>query len=73
MPLTNAGPPLDASGVLVWKLLEFLSNKRPSAREELGNMRLHEARELALTDEAIISPDDLVVAKDKLMLCVVHL
>jgi len=68
MSQTNAAPPLDASGVLVWKLLEFFSNKRPSAREELGNKRLHQARTLALANETIISPGDLEVVKDKLTL-----
>ena len=67
---TNAGPALDATGVLAWKLLEYLSNKRPSAQERLGTRRLDEARELAQKNEALISSNDMITARAKLLLCV---
>jgi hypothetical protein len=62
----SSGPALDASGVLAWKLLEYLSNKRPSAQERLGSRRLDEARELAQKHVALISPKDMKTARDKL-------
>jgi len=43
MSHTSSAPPLDASGVFSWRLLEFLSNKRPCAQEELGNRIPHSA------------------------------
>jgi hypothetical protein len=69
---TNAGPALDATGVLAWKLLEYLSNKRPSAQEKLGTKRLNEARELAQKNEALISTNDMIAARAKLQLCVLY-
>ncbi len=67
----SSAPPLDASGVFAWRLLEFLSNKRPSAQEELGNRRLDKARDLAVKNEVLISPRDLAITKDKFILWVV--
>jgi hypothetical protein len=71
--MSRVGPPLDASGVLAWSLLEFLASKRPSAREELGNRRLDEARKLAFENEHLISPHDLQIAREKLTQCVLPL
>lgn len=68
MSHTSSAPPLDASGVFAWRLLEFLSNKRPSAQEELGNRRLDKARDLAVKNEVLIDPRDLAIAKDKFIL-----
>jgi hypothetical protein len=70
MRLATSRTPNDASGALALRLLEFLSNKRPSAQEKLGNRRLDEARDLAQRNEDWISPSDLKIAKDKLLQCV---
>jgi hypothetical protein len=64
---TNSGPALDGTGVLMWRFLEYLSNKRPSAQERLGTKRLDEARDLAQKNEAFISHSDMKVARDKLL------
>ncbi|KAI0294526.1 hypothetical protein BC826DRAFT_1104596 [Russula brevipes] len=68
MSRISPGLPLDASGVLAWRLLEFMASKRPSAREELGNKRLDEARNLAIENKYLISPRDLEIAKEKFTL-----
>ena len=73
MENANAGPALDATGVLAWKLLEYLSNKRPSAQAKLGTKRLDDARDLAEKYEALISPSDMRIARDKLRQCVLSL
>jgi len=70
MPHTSSTPPLDASGVFAWRLLEFLSRRRPSVQEELANERLDKARDLAMRNETLISPHDLAIAKEKFMLWV---
>lgn len=70
MRLVTSRTSNDASGVLAWRLLDFLSSKRPSAQEKLGNRRLDEARDLAEKNEDLISPSDLKIAKDKLLQCV---
>lgn len=70
MPHISSAPPLDASGVFAWRLLEFLSKRLPSSQEELGNKRLDKARDLAMRNEALISPHDLTIAKEKFMLWV---
>ena len=62
------GPPLDASGVLTWRLLHFLAGQLPSAQEKRGDRRLVKALQLATDDEAIISPGDMAVVKDKIIL-----
>ncbi|KAI0280059.1 hypothetical protein BGY98DRAFT_966330 [Russula aff. rugulosa BPL654] len=67
MRLATSRTPNDASGILAWRLLKFLSSKRPSAQEKLGNRRLDEARDLAQKNEDLISPSDLKIAKDKLL------
>lgn len=64
------GPTLDASGVLASRLLDFLSSKRPSAQEKLGDKRLDEARDLAQKNGDWISPSDMKIARDKVLLCV---
>jgi hypothetical protein len=63
--MSPSNPPLDASAFLASRLLEFLSNKRPSAQARLGSKRLDEARDLAHKYQAAISLDDLKLAKDK--------
>ena len=65
---TSNGPPLDASGVLTWKLLHFLAGQRPSAQEERGDGRLDKARDLVRENEALISPTDLNVVKERITL-----
>lgn len=70
---TSSAPPLDASGVFAWRLLEFLSSRRPSAQEKLGNKRLDKARDLAMKNEAMISLQDMAIVKEKFTLWVVHL
>lgn len=62
---SNSNPPLNASGLVASRLLEFLSNKRPSAQAKLGGRRLDEARDLAHKYQASISHSDLKIAKDK--------
>ena len=57
-----SGPTLDASGVLASRLLDFLSSKRASAQEKLGDRRLDEARGLAQENGDWISPSDLKIA-----------
>ena len=66
----TSGPTLDASGVLASRLLDFLSSKRPSAQEKLGDRRLDEARDLAQKNGDWISPSDLKIARDKVLQCV---
>jgi hypothetical protein len=68
---TSSAPPLDASGVFAWRLLDFLTSRRPSAQEELGNKRLDKARDLAMSNEAMISPHDMAIAKEKFTLWVI--
>ena len=63
-----AGPPLDASGVLTWKLLHFLAGQRPSAQQERGDGRLDKARELARENEDLISPTDLNIVRERITL-----
>jgi hypothetical protein len=70
---TSSAPPLDASGVFAWRLLDFLSSRRPSAQEELGNKRLERARDLAMKNDAMISPSDMAIAKEKFTQWVVPL
>ena len=62
------GPPLDASGVLTWKLLDFLASQWPSAQEKRGDRRLDNARQLASENETLISPSDLEIAKERIIL-----
>jgi len=64
----TAGPPLDASGVLTWRLLHFLAGQRPSAQEERGEKRLDNARILAVEYEDVISPSDLEIVKERIVL-----
>ena len=70
MPLVSPGPTLDASGVLASRLLDFLSSKRPSAQERLGDRRPDEARDLAEKNGDWISSSDLKIARDKVIQCV---
>ena len=70
---TSSTPPLDASGVFPWRLLDFLSSRRPSAQEELGNKRLDIACDLAMKNDAMISSHDMTIAKEKFTLWVVPL
>ncbi len=67
-----SSPPLDASGVLTWKLplLHSLASQRPSAQEERGDRRLDDARILARLGESklLISPSDLGVAMGRIIL-----
>ena len=63
-----SGPPLDASGVLTWKLLHFLAGQRPSAQEKRGDRRLDNARQLARENETFIGPSDLEIAKERIIL-----
>jgi len=63
----TSGPTLDASGVLASRLLDFLSNKRPSAQERLGDWRLDQARDLAQRNGDWISSSDLKIARDKVL------
>ena len=70
MRLATSRTPNDPSGALAWRLLEFLSSKRPSAQEKLGNRRLDEARDLAQKNEDLISPSSRKIARDKLLQCV---
>jgi len=70
MPHTSSTPPLDASGAFAWRLLEILSRRRPSVQEELANERLDKARDLTMRNGALISPHDLAIAKEKIMLWV---
>jgi hypothetical protein len=60
--------PLDASAVLTLKLLDFLASQRPSAQAKRGDRRLDDARQLARENESLISPIDLEIAKDKIIL-----
>ncbi|KAI0288785.1 hypothetical protein B0F90DRAFT_1799904 [Multifurca ochricompacta] len=68
MSRINSSPPLDASGVLTWKLLNFLAGQRPSAQQELGNRWLDDARNLATENEALLSPGDLEIVREKITL-----
>jgi hypothetical protein len=70
---TSSTPPLDASGVFAWRLLDFLSSRRPFVQEELGNKRLENARDLAMKNDAMISPDDMAIVKEKITQWVVPL
>ncbi len=63
-----SGPPLDASGVLTWKLLHFLASQRPSAQEGRGDRRLDDARTLARENETLISPSDLEIVRERITL-----
>jgi hypothetical protein len=67
MPHITPSPTLDASGVLASRLLDFLSSKRPSAQEKLGDRRLDKARDLAQKNGDRISPFDLKIARDKVL------
>ena len=64
----GSGPPLDASGVLTWKLLHFLASQRPSAQEARGDERLDDARNLARENEECISPNDLEIVGERIIL-----
>jgi len=70
MPHVTSGTTLDASDVLASRLLDFLSSKRPSAQERLGDRRLDQARDLAQKNGDWISPSDLKIARDKVLQCV---
>ncbi len=63
-----SGPPIDASGVLTWKLLHFLAGQRPSAQEERGDRGLDYARTLARGVEPLINPSDLEIIKERIIL-----
>lgn len=63
---TSSPPPLDASGVLTWRLLNFLASQRPSAQEKRGNRRLDEARMLARENGSQISHDDMEIVKHRI-------
>ena len=67
MPHVTSGTTLDASDVLASRLLDFLSSKRPSAQERLGDRRLDQARDLAQKNGDWISPSDLKIARDKVL------
>ena len=73
MPHESFGPTLDASGVLASRLLEFLANKLPSAQERLGKKRLDEARDLAEKNISLIDPENMKIARDKVLRCVLAL
>jgi hypothetical protein len=64
------GPTLNASGVLASRLLDFLSNKRPSAQEKIGDKRLDRAQDLAQKNGDRISDSDLKIARDEVLQCV---
>ena len=64
----SAGPPLDASGVLTWRLLHFLAGQLPSAQEKRGEQRLDNARQLAREHERLISPSDMEIVKERITL-----
>ena len=63
-----SGPPLDASGVLTWKLLHFLASHMPSAQEARGDGRLDDARDLASKNEEIIDPYDMEIVRERIIL-----
>ena len=64
----SSGPPLDASGVLTWRLLNFLASQRPSAQEVRGDGRLDNARQLARDNQDVISPSDLEIVRERITL-----
>lgn len=64
----SSGPPLDASGVLTWRLLNFLAGQRPSAQEERGDGRLDNARQLARDNQDVINPSDLEIVRERITL-----
>ena len=64
----SSGPPLDASGVLTWRLLNFLASQRPSAQEERGDGRLDNARQLARDNQDVINPSDLEIVRERITL-----
>ncbi|KAI0288502.1 hypothetical protein B0F90DRAFT_1802636, partial [Multifurca ochricompacta] len=59
MSCINASLLLDASGVLTWKLLNFLAGQRPSAQQERGDRCPDDSCNLATENEALLSPGDL--------------
>ena len=59
-----SGPPLDALGVLTWKLLHFLASLQPSAQEGRGNSQLDNARQLVRENQELISPSDLEITSE---------
>jgi hypothetical protein len=57
---------LDASGVLTWKLLKFISDRLPSGLEKRGSRRLDEALRLAKEHEYVISTRDMETVRDRM-------
>jgi hypothetical protein len=62
----STDPILDASGVLTWKLLEFIKDRLPSGLEKRGSRRLNEALRLAREHEYVISTPDMDTAKARI-------
>ena len=63
-PSIISGPPLNASGVLVQRLLDFLFNMSQSPQERLAHKQLDEACDLT---QGLISPSDMKIAEDKIL------
>lgn len=66
--LAKFGPPLDASGVLTWKLLHSLASQLPSAQEDRGDVLLDDARRLARDSQDFISPSDFEIVRERFTL-----
>ncbi|KAH9965684.1 hypothetical protein BGW80DRAFT_747777 [Lactifluus volemus] len=62
----STDPTLDASGVLTWKLLEFIKDRLPSGLEKRGSRRLDEALRLAREHEYVISTRDMDTARARI-------
>ena len=64
----STSPPvtLDASGVLTWTLLRFLTDRLPSGNVKRGNERLDEALRLAHDHKDVINSRDMEAVKDRI-------
>lgn len=64
------GLTLDASRVLASRLQYYLANQLSSAEEKLGDRRLDQARELAERHVTLLNPEDMEIARSKILQCV---
>ncbi|KAI0248434.1 hypothetical protein BJV78DRAFT_1284781 [Lactifluus subvellereus] len=68
MSQTSPASPVGGSGVFQSRMLNFLAGQRPSVQEERGNRRIEAAYALTTECAAILSPSDLLIARERITL-----
>ena len=62
----NGVIPANAGGVLMDRMLDYVSKQSPGEQEKRGDRRLDEARTLIVQNQLVLSPRDLEVIEERI-------